>query len=226
MYVAAILVVGSLQSVDKPRKREPLIRQMTSSDIEELVEIHTSSWSPEELSVKLGAESVRIFYTHVVNSPHAFGYVYESEGKICGYATGFYDYQAFNNALNKKERFRLGFILLKGLFAGEVGLADICNLLNDDRKLRNAKYPKHHLGALALANEYKGTPLGKEAIRGAIGAVLTELGNKGYPGCWGLCDALNMPMRKYLLKLGFEEVDTIDMVGKSVVLYEKTLEKE
>jgi hypothetical protein len=50
---------------------------------------------------------------------------------------------------------------------------------------------------------------------------LNELKSKGFPGCWGLCDFENMPMRKYLLKLGFEETDTIHLVGKSVVLYEK-----
>ncbi len=75
--------------------------------------------------------------------------------------------------------------------------------------------------ALVLSNEYKGTPSGKEAITLAIRAVLDEFAARGYPGCWGICDAQNMPMRKYLLKLGFEEVDIVDFIDKSVVLYEK-----
>jgi hypothetical protein len=144
-----------------------------------------------------------------------------SDSKIVGYATGFYDYRAFNKSMQSGMCFRLGIILLKRLLAGKIGWADISNLLNDEKKLRKARYPKYHLGALALANEYKGTLVGKEAITGAIGAVLTELESEGYQGCWGLCDARNMPMGKYLLRLGFEEVDTIDLIGKSVVLYEK-----
>lgn len=198
-----------------------MLQKMGVGHVGAVVVIHESSWAPHELSVKLGREYLHLFYTNVVQSPHSFGYVYVSDDKVVGYATGFYDYHAFNKSMQGRMRFRLGIILLKRLLARRIGWADISNLLSDEKKLRKARYPKYHLGALALANEYKGTPIGKEAITGAIGAVLTELESKGYPGCWGLCDVRNMPMRKYLLKLGFEEVDTIDFIGKSVVLYEK-----
>jgi len=202
-----------------------MLRKMTLADVPEVVAIHESSWAPYEISVKLGSEYLCLFYNNVVQSPHSFGYVYVSDDKLIGYATGFYDYHAFNKSVQRRMWFRLGIILLKRLFARRIGLADIMNLLNDEKKLRKAKYPKHHLGALALANEYKGTPVGREAITRTIGGVLTELESKGYPGCWGLCDFQNMPMRKYLLKLGFEEVDIIDFIGKTVVLYERPFKK-
>lgn len=199
-----------------------MIRRMTLGDIPKVVAIHQSSWSPYEISVKLGSDYLALFYTKVVQGPHSFGYVSASDDKIIGYASGFYDYHAFNKSLQREVRMRLGVILLKRVFTRKVGLGDIVNLLIDEKKLRRARYPKYHLGALALANEYKGTPVGGQAITGAIGSVLRELESKGCPGCWGLCDTRNIPMRKYLLKIGFEDVDKIDFIGRSVVLYEKT----
>lgn len=198
-----------------------MLRRMSSEHVGEIVAIHESSWSPNEISVKLGTGYLHLFYTNVVQSQHAFGYVYVPGDKVVGYATGFYDYQAFNRSMQSRMRFRLGIIVLKRLFTRKLGWADVSNLLNDEKKLGKSRYPKYHLGALALANEYKGTPIGREAITGAIGAVLTELESKGYPGCWGLCDVRNMPMRRYLLRLGFEEVDVIGFIGKRVALYEK-----
>jgi RimJ/RimL family protein N-acetyltransferase len=194
---------------------------MTSADIPQVAAIHESSWAPHEISVKLGRGYLHLFYTNIVQSSYAFGYVYVVHDKIVGYATGFHDYQTFNASVQSKMRLRLGTILVKRLLARKVEWADVQNLLNDEKKLRKARYSRYHLGALALANEYKGTPIGKEAITATIGAVLEELESRGYPGCWGLCDSRNTPMRKYLLKLGFEELDTIEFIGKSVVLYEK-----
>jgi hypothetical protein len=201
-----------------------MLKRMGPEHVESVALIHEQSWSPHEISVKLGSQYLGLFYTNIVESEHSFGYVYLLEGRVVSYATGFYDYQAFNQSVQGKLRFRLGIILLKRLFAKKIRWADVNNLRNDGKKLRKARYPQHHLGALALANEYKRTRIGRESITATIGAVLTELERKGYPGCWGLCDVKNMPMRKYLLKLGFEEVDTIDFIGKSVVLYEKTFE--
>lgn len=195
---------------------------MRLEHIESVAVIHETSWSPHEISVKLGAEYLKLFYSNIVESQHSFGYVFIVDGRVVGYATGFYDYHAFNESMLNRFRLRIASILIKRLFSRKIGWADISNLRNDSRKLRRASYPQHHLGALALSNNYKKTRLGKEAITSTIGAVLRKLEEKGYPGCWGLCDFTNMPMRKYLLKLGFAEIDTIAFIGKSVVLYEKT----
>lgn len=195
---------------------------MRLEHIESVAVIHETSWSQHEISVKLGAEYLKLFYSNIVESQHSFGYVFIVDGRVVGYATGFYDYHAFNESMLNRFRLRIASILIKRLFSRKIGWADISNLRNDSRKLRRASYPQHHLGALALSNNYKKTRLGKEAITSTIGAVLRKLEEKGYPGCWGLCDFTNMPMRKYLLKLGFAEIDTIPFIGKSVVLYEKT----
>jgi hypothetical protein len=194
---------------------------MRPEHVDTIAKIHADSWMPQEISVKLGTEYLHLFYRNIVESPYSFGYVYVNDHEIIAYATGFYDYHAYNQFVQTKELFRLGMILFKRILVFKIDIADIFNLLNDDKKLRKAKYPHHHLGALALSNEFKSTPIGKEAITAVIQGVVNELASKGYPGCWGLCDFKNMPMRKYLLKLGFEEVDTISFIGKSVVLYEK-----
>ena len=198
-----------------------MLREMELTDVPQVVEIHESSWSRDEISVKLGFNYLQSFYQNVVRSPYSFGYVYVENGRVIGYATGFYDYYSFNRSFRNSALLYLLVILVRRLAAGRIWLTDIINLLMDDKKLRNAKYPKYHLGALALGNEYKGTDTGKIAITQTIGAVLDTLKRKDYPGCWGLCDVQNIPMRKYLLKLGFEETDETKFIGKSVVLYEK-----
>lgn len=199
-----------------------MLEKMRLDHVESVAKIHQTSWHPREISIKLGPEYLDLFYKNIVTSPYSFGYVYVNDNKVIAYATGFYDYHAYNRAFQTKEKTRLGLILFKRMLAFKIGIADILNLFNDDRKLRKARYPHHHLGALALSNDFKGAPLGKEAITAVIEGVVNELENKNYSGCWGLCDFENMPMRRYLLKLGFEEADTIVFIGKSVVLYEKT----
>lgn len=199
-----------------------MIAQMTHEHVNSVSSIHMTSWNVNELSVKLGHDYVNTFYKHIVDSEYSFGFVYLIEDKVVGYATGFYDYKLFNDSLKKKEFFFLIFTLIKRMVIGKIGVFDLINLLQDDNKLKKSKYPKIHLGALALVNEYKGHHSGKRIIFDTISAVLYELTGKGYPGCWGLCDLNNMSMRKLLVKLGFEEVNIVKMIHKSVVLYEKT----
>jgi len=201
-----------------------MLRQMKLTDVPQVIEIHESSWSKDEISVKLGFNYLQSFYQNVVRSPYSFGYIYVDYGRVIGYATGFYDYYSFNRSFRNSALFNLLCIVTRQLLGRKIWLTDLINLVMDDKKLHNAKYPKHHLGALALDNEYKGTDTGKAAITQTIGAVLSELKGKGYPGCWGLCDVQNIPMRKYLINLGFEETDIVKFIGKSVVLYEKTFD--
>jgi len=198
---------------------------MAYDHIESVSKIHMTSWNINELSVKLGNGYVRRFYKHIVDSEYSFGFVCLEENEVIGYATGFYDYHLFNQSLKNEDFFFLLVTLIQRMVAGKIKANDLINLLQDDNKLKRSKYPKYHLGALALANEYKGTVQGKKAISGVISAVLADLSERGYPGCSLTCDCINVPMRKRILKLGFKEVDIIPMKGRSVVLYEKSFQR-
>jgi len=195
---------------------------MTNEHVESVATIHESSWGKDELSVKLGREYINRFYQYIVTSKYSFGFVYIFDKQIIAYAAGFYDYQYFNKFFLKENLLFIFMTLIKRIFSCKMTLIDILNLLQDDKKLSKAQYRKYHLGALALSKEYKGVELGKQAIYDTNSAVLNELKDKGYPGCWGLCNFNNVPMRNLLLKLGFEEIDLIKMIKKNVVLYEKT----
>jgi hypothetical protein len=197
-----------------------IIRMMTAADIPQIVDIHLTSWSPRELSVKLGAAFVDLFYRSVVQSPNSFGFIAEADGMICGYAVGFSDYPLFNKSLSKVQ---IAPILLRRALSGKVSVYDGLNLFLDDKKFRRARFHHHHLGALALANAHKSTALGKQAITETIMAVLGELKKRGCAGCSLTCDERNMPLRKYMQKFDFEEIDVIRLFGRQVVLYEKTL---
>ena len=78
------------------------------------------------------------------------------------------------------------------------------------------------MGALALRESYKGTELGKVAIKAVIGKVVSAFEESNCPGCWGICDTRNIPMYKYLEKLFFKKVDMIRYIGKSVYVYERS----
>jgi hypothetical protein len=202
-----------------------MLKNLEISELAQVVNIHESSWDKNELSVKLGSGILQSFYPYVIESPYSFAYVYMENGKVIGYATGFYNYLEFNKAFRNKIAISFLFTMVGRLLTRKIGWADIINLLNDGKKFRNSIYPKFHLGALGLANEYKGTETGKKAINEAIGAVLKKLELKGCPGCSVSCGSKNVPMRKYLLKLGFEEIDVIQFIDKTVLLYEKTFKR-
>jgi hypothetical protein len=142
-----------------------MLRKMSNEHIDEVVRIHETSWDKKELSVKLGREFIKLFYSSIVQSKFAFGFVYVFNNKVIAYATGFVDYQAFNALFKKKNHYLLLKILTKAIFQNRLKFGDLINLLNDNKKFIKTKYKKHHLGALALANEYKGTLLGRKALK-------------------------------------------------------------
>jgi RimJ/RimL family protein N-acetyltransferase len=199
------------------------LQRMTMEHVPDVCEIHRSSWGENEVSVKLGAGYLRRFYSTLVQSPHGFGYVYLDGGKIAGYASGFSDYEAFNAELKSRNFVPLALIAARGLATGRLRPGDLRDLMADGRKLRKLRYPKHHWGAMALANEHKGTPLGRETVLATVHAVFDELAGRGCQGVWGACDDRNVPMKKYLGKLGFDEVDAVEFSTRVIRVYEKPL---
>ena len=198
-----------------------MLEKMNYQHIVEVISIHQSSWSKNEISRKLGGKYLHLFYANVVSCPHSFAYVYSVGGKVIAYACGFYDYPSFNHSFLRKTFLSTVLIFLRRLMRGKITWVDILNLHYDNRKFRKSRYPKQHLGALALCNEYKGTNEGRRAIMDAMAEVLNELEKKKFSGCGAVCDEKNIPMRKYFMELGFCERDRIPFKGKSVVLYEK-----
>lgn len=199
-----------------------MIRRMNHNDIATIVNIHLDSWNPKELSVKLGREFLNVFYKQVVEHPSALSYVYEENSKILGYAVGYSNYEAFNSDI---DRLKLMPILLRQFLKGSIKLSDIINLLLDGKKMKHSQYPNQHVGALALANEYKKTKIGKYAIGSVIREIITDLAST-YSGASAVCDETNMPMRKTFLHLGFEEVAIIPLFQKKVVMYDMKFSKE
>jgi hypothetical protein len=41
-----------------------------------------------------------------------------------------------------------------------------------------------------------------------------------------VCDDRNVPMKKYLLRLGFDEVDRVEFPDKAVVVFERIFARE
>lgn len=199
-----------------------MLRKMKAEDIPAIVEIHRSSWSPSEISVKLGPIFLDLFYSAIAQAPDAFTYLYEQDGKVIAYSSGFCRYRDFNKRLIKSNWFLFSWIVITRFISGELAVADIYNMLIDSKKMRNLRYPDAHWGANALSNEFKGTSRGKEAYASTAREVFHDLQQAGCGGCGVSCDSKNIAMEKWLINLGFEKVDTVNFRGRSILIYEKT----
>jgi len=202
------------------------LRKMTLADVPAIVEIHCSSWDPSEISVKLGPRFVERFYSTIAESQDAFTYLAERDGRIIAYSSGFLRYRNFNRSLIRSHFFFMASIVLHQLLRGRFTIGDLYNMLTDSKKLRKLRFPDSHWGMAALANEYKGTSLGKESFSMTVQAVFHDLKKAGQLGVWGPCDSKNIAMEKWLINLGFEKVDRIKCFGRNILVFEKVFDDE
>ncbi len=106
-------------------KSKKMLREMTLTDIPSVVNVHKSSWRPDEISIKLGDRYLNTFYTSIVTAPDAFTYLFEYEGQIIGYASGFEDYPRFNRRMRNSNFLALLFITACGLLKRRLTVADM-----------------------------------------------------------------------------------------------------
>lgn len=196
-----------------------MINNLELRHVKEVSKIHFYSWNKKEFSVKLGQRFIELFYTHVCLSDSAFGQVFIENNKVIAYACGFYDLKKFQTTLMRNFFLRLTLIVLTSFFKSRLTLLDIKNNFFSAKTTKKSSYPNQHLGALAVRDEYKGTQEGRTAVKATINKVLNDL-NENYPGCHGICNEENIPMRKYLEKLGFYKVEKIDMQDKKILLFD------
>lgn len=197
-----------------------MIRKMTAEDVNEIAEIHMRSWDKNILLTKLGLRFVRdCFYGPLVRSKHGFGFVAVKDGRIIGYATGFSNFPAF---VKDNPNMLLGrLIALWRLLTFKVTLNDVLDAMNEGVKYRRLRNPKFQLSAVALRNEYKGTPEGKVAVTGCLNAVLRECKKRKAKYVWGDTYKENIPMQKYFYKLGFYFVEEVKLRGRVMQIFEK-----
>lgn len=193
---------------------------MTIKDVDELTEIHLSSWDKNTLLSKLGKFFLHgCFYEQIVSSKYAFGFVATSGDRIIGYATGFSNYPAF---VHKNPKMNLGRLIIGWKFLTlQVSWKDILDAMNEAVKYKKLRDPKFMLGALALRNEYKGTPQGKVAITACIKKVLAECKRRRAKSVWCITHKQNIPMQKYLYRLDFEFIEEIKLRGRVELVFEK-----
>lgn len=197
---------------------------MEIKDIEAVAALHINSLAEYEFSVKLGEKFLRDgFYYSCVKSDLAIGYVYEVENRLIAFAVGFWNYTNFNKNLRQSKRILLAKEFAKAWFQGRIGLADFKDLWN--HQLEKATSYDAHLGAFALAEDYKRTPVGALAILNLCNAILKAFEKRGLDGCWGVTDQRNLPTQKVLQKLHFSFVRAIDLPSKTVFLYERHFKK-
>lgn len=194
---------------------------MTIRDVDQITEIHVSSFDKSTLISKLGSKFLHdCFYEPLVLSKDGFGFVSVKNDRIIGYVTGLSNYPDF---VHKNPKISLGrLIALWKFLTLKVSWKDILDALNESVKYKKLKDPKFQLCALALRNEYKHTPQGKRAITACLEAVLKECKKRGAKSVWCITHKQNIPMQKYLEKLGFEFIEEIKLRGRVELLYEKT----
>ena len=198
-----------------------MLRKMTTKDIDQITRIHMSSWSQDDFLTKLGQQFLqKCFYKRIVESDNAFGYIYCEGNKILGYASGFTDYPTFRlNIMRSPLSLVLAFWQL---LIFRLSWEDILSALTDSQKSRHIKNPKYQFGAIALRREYKGTVARRKIVRKIFQAVLDEFVKRNAPSVWGVTSKNNVPMARYFEKFGFDLVDEIKTLNRTVVVFEKT----
>ena len=203
-------------------KEQISIEEFERKHVEEVSEIHMSSWAEYEISVILGKRYVSLFYQAIVDSPSAFGYVCSVGGKIAAYATGFWDYEKFSSDLLRSNKLLLIRIFVLKILFGRLGLQDVYEIYLDGKTYKNLRYSKYHQNGLALRNEFKHTFTGLNAILGAVEKVIETFRSANVPGCWGRIDHKNIVMQKYYKLLGFNEVEKFSNNRSRYIIFEKT----
>lgn len=203
-------------------KEQFIIEKFDIKHVEEVSEIHMSSWAEHEISVILGKRYVSLFYQAIVESPSAFGYVCFVGGKIAAYATGFWDYEKFSSDLLKSNKLLLFRVFALKILFGRLRLRDIYEIYSDGKTYKNLRYSKYHQNGLALRNEFKHTFTGLKSIFGVVEKVLETFRSANVPGCWGRIDHRNIAMQKHYKLLGFNEVEKFWNHRSRYIIFEKT----
>ena len=198
------------------------IEEFSVKHVEEVSDIHMSSWAEHEISVILGKRYVSLFYQAIVDSPSAFGYVCSVNGKIAAYATGFWDYEKFSSDLLRSNKFLLFRIFVSKILFGGLRIRDVYEIYSDGKTYKYLRYSKYHQNGLALRNEFKHTPTGLKAIFGVVEKVLETFRSANVPGCWGRIDYRNIAMQKLYKLLGFNEVEKFSNNRSRYIIFDKT----
>jgi len=197
------------------------LMKLNEKHVKEISDIHLTSWSKNEISVILGKRYVNSFYRSIAESSLAFGYIYEINNRIIAYATGFWDYYRFFDEFKKSNSYVITKLLFIRIITRKLRLKEIYNMYFDNLNYKHLKYFKYHLNSLALRNEYKSTPLGREAILSVIENVINTFKNGGAEGCWGRTDFRNKRMCSYYMKLGFTQVKNEEKNRSRYLIFEK-----
>ena len=195
-------------------------RDLAPCHLNKLVEAHLTTWSRNDLSVRLGEGFVRRFYELAIEDPASFAVgigTSENEGLSC-WCLGFTCYEDFNARLKKSMGLGFYFLALRRLLAGRLPLGQIADQLLRPKPYRKAQYPDAHLGAFGCFEE------GMEAVLMLpllIGHVAEKLG-ESHPACWSVTAKDNRGADTVMKRAGFEVIDTIRLSGNETVIYEYT----
>ena len=131
---------------------------------------------------------------------------------------------SYPSFFKKNPKKTLGYLIaLCKLITFKLSWKDILDAMSEARKYKNLLDPEYQLGALALRNEYKGTLIGRRAIMVCLNAVLNNFEKSKAKSVWAITYNQNIPMQKYLERLGFELIEEIKLRARVVLIYEKVL---
>ena len=182
-------------------------RNLAPCHLNKLVEAHLTTWSGNDLSVRLGEGFVRRFYELAIEDPASFAMGIGTSGD-----------EDFNALLKKSMGLGFYFLVLSRLLAGRLPLGQIADQLLRPKPYRKAQYPDAHLGAFGCFEE------GMEAVLMLpllIGHVAEKLG-KSHPACWSVTAKDNRGADMVMRQAGFEVIDIIRLSGNETVIYEYT----
>ncbi|MBL6933849.1 MAG: hypothetical protein ISR48_00385 [Alphaproteobacteria bacterium] len=195
-------------------------RDLAPCHLNKLVEAHLTTWSGNDLSVRLGEGFVRRFYELAIEDTTSFAVgagTSENEELSC-WCLGFTCYEDFNSRLKKSLGLGFYFLVLGRMLTGRLPLGQIADQFLRPKPYRKAQCPDAHLGAFGCFEE------GMEAVltlSSLIGHVAERLG-ESHPACWSVTAKDNRGADMVMKRAGFKVIDAIRLSGSETVIYEYT----
>ena len=171
-------------------------------------------WEEDELSVRLGPQFLTQLYSQASCDPKTLAYVsFVKPNELACWCLGFTDYLGFNASLKTLDLYCL---TLGKLLFGDLRLCQVLDHLFGPPPYRKARVNRAHLGAFGITSRKFENVMALEKVM----AQITEELSANYHSCWGVTNTTNTGAQMLMKKVGFVQIDTIELRDRTVLTYE------
>ena len=184
-----------------------MIKTLQKDHALQVARLHIDGISTGFIS-SLGEKFVTALYESIAQSPHGFGLVDESDGKIVGFIAFTTNLKGLYKSILKKNIFRFGFLLFGKMFSWKT-LKKIFETLFYPSRVERQELPKAELLSIVVADSERGKGIAKVLIEQG----LKECHHRDILEIKVLVAGFNEPANILYQKTGFDRAAQIENHG-------------